>query len=636
MPPNSSHINYFGQTDFRGKKVPFGIKSEDRARHMYVIGKTGMGKSTLLENLAIQDIKNGEGLAFIDPHGKSAELLLDYVPEHRVKDVIYFAPFDLEYPIAFNIMEDTGPDQRHLVANGLMSTFKNIWGAETFSARMEYILSNTILALLEYPESTLLGVGRMFGDKEYRQKIVDNISDPSVKSYWVDEFAGYTERFASEATPAIQNKIGQYSSNPLIRNIIGQTKSSIDFRKVMDEKKILIVNLSKGRMGEDNARLIGGMLVTKLYLAAMSRANILDSELQKLPPFYLYVDEFQSFVNDSFADILSEARKYKLALTVAHQYVEQMPETVASAVFGNVGSMVAFRVGPMDAEILEKMFFPTFTKEDLVNLGRFQMYLSLMIDGVGSQPFSATTLPPIPILSESLKDKIIESSRRLYARPKVEVEANVVKWIESSRGNTGSSSGGDKGSFKGGKPKTGAKPAYNQKMPENKPNQTVSTPPIPTTKPTPETSISKPNFTPKEEVKKDISRPVAQTSNEVKITDSNLNNKSKDQTGEHKGESKSMSLSQLSSKNKDKGGNEESKQALRDALQELMSGDGKAKNESQNKVAEIKTNPEPKKPVENKKPEPVVLEAPNFKNDSEVKETIPEIPEDVLKKMLSV
>lgn len=428
------HINYFGQTDFRGKQIPFGIKSEDRTRHMYVIGKTGMGKSTLLENLAIQDIKNGEGMAFIDPHGRSAELLLDYIPPERHKDVIYFAPFDLDNPISFNIMEDVGADQRHLVANGLMATFKKIW-ADQFSARMEYILSNTILALLEYPDTTLLGVNRMLSDKIYREKIVANISDPSVKSFWVDEFANYTERFAAEATPAIQNKVGQFSANPLIRNIIGQGKSTIDFRKIMDERKILIVNLSKGLVGEENAKLLGGMIITKLYLAAMSRANASDTDMRRLPAFYLFVDEFQSFANESFADILSEARKYKLALTIAHQYIEQMQEEVRDAVFGNVGTTISFRVGPLDAEVLEKVFFPTFTKEDLVNLGRFQMYLSLMIDGVGSQPFSALSLPPIPPLAISPKNEIIELSRKTFGRPRSAVEKEITGWIEEARQN---------------------------------------------------------------------------------------------------------------------------------------------------------------------------------------------------------
>ena len=393
MDPN--HITYFGETDARNKKIKFGIKAKDRLKHVYVIGKTGMGKSTILENMAIQDIQNGNSIAFVDPHGGTAEKLLEYVPEHRIKDVVYFAPFDIDYPISFNVMEDIGAEKRHLVVSGLMSAFMKLFGEESFSDRMEYILQNTILALLEYPGATMLGINKMLVDKEYRNKVIANISDPSVKTYWTKEYAGYTERFAAEAIPAIQNKIGQFTSNPLIRNIIGQEKSSFDFRDIMDKGKIMIINLSKGRVGESNANLIGSMLITKIYLAAMSRADNNEQELAKLPNFYLYVDEFQSFANKSFADILSEARKYKLNLTIAHQYIEQMEEEVRDAVFGNVGTMVTFRVGAFDAEVLEKEFAPTFEAADLVNLGIYQIYLKLMIDGVSSQPFSAKGMAPI-------------------------------------------------------------------------------------------------------------------------------------------------------------------------------------------------------------------------------------------------
>ncbi|MEK7185654.1 MAG: DUF87 domain-containing protein, partial [Patescibacteria group bacterium] len=424
---NDEKITYFGETDSRNKRMPFGIKNKDRSRHMYVIGKTGMGKSTLLENMAVQDIQNGEGIAFIDPHGKTADLLLEYVPQHRIKDVVYFAPFDTEFPISFNVMEDVGPNKRHLVANGLMSAFKKIW-VDAWSARMEYILNNILLALLEYPDSTLIGVNRMLSDKDYRKLVVDNISDPSVKSFWVDEFAKYGEKYMQEAGAAIQNKIGQFVSNPLLRNIIGQPKSSFDIRKIMDEKKIMIINLSKGRVGEANANLLGSMIITKIFLAALSRADVTESKLKTLPPLYLFVDEFQNFANESFADILSEARKYKLSLTVAHQYIEQMSEEVRAAVFGNVGTMITFRVGAYDAEVLEKEFAPTFTAEDLVNLGFVQTYLKLMIDGVTSPPFSAATLPPIKKPDISFRNDIIEKSREQFANPRAEVDETIRKW----------------------------------------------------------------------------------------------------------------------------------------------------------------------------------------------------------------
>ncbi len=426
-PGKPDPITYFGQTDSRGRRTPFGIKEKDRSRHMYVIGKTGMGKSTLLENMAIQDIKNGHGICFVDPHGKTADLLLDYVPENRIKDVLYFAPFDMDFPVSFNIMEDVGADKRHLVVNGLMATFEKIW-VDAWSARMAYILQNTLLALLEYPGSTLLGVNRMLVDKEYRKLVVNNVTDPSVRSFWVDEFAKYTDRYTQEATPAIQNKVGQFTSNPLIRNIVGQSKSTFDLRKLMDERKIIIVNLSKGKVGEGNANLLGSMFITKIYLAAMSRADVTETELQKLPNFYLYVDEFQSFANKSFADILSEARKYKLNLTLAHQYIEQMEEEVSAAVFGNVGTMAVFRVGAFDAEFLEKEFAPALLAEDLVNLGIYQIYLKLMIDGVTSSPFSAVTMPPIEPPPRSFREEVLAHSRAAFSRPRTVVENEIREW----------------------------------------------------------------------------------------------------------------------------------------------------------------------------------------------------------------
>jgi len=428
---NPERVTYFAATDARGKYVPFGIKSKDRDRHMYVIGKTGMGKSTLLLNMAIQDVRNGEGLALIDPHGSLADDLLNFIPENRVKDVVYFAPFDLEHPIAFNVMEDVGYDRRHLVVSGLMATFKKIW-EDAWSARMEYILTNTLLALLEYPDATLLGVNRMYTDKDYRKKVVDNVKDPVVKDFWTKEFANYGDRYTQEATPAIQNKVGQFTGNPLIRNIIGQSKSSFDIREMMDQKKILIINLSKGLVGETNMRLLGSMLTTRIFLAAMSRASLPSQELARIPHFYFYVDEFQNFANETFAEILSEARKYKLNLVIAHQYIEQMEEEVRDAVFGNVGTTVVFRVGPFDAEVLETVFMPKFTKEDIVNLDKRQIYLSLMIDGVGSAPFSAVTIPPIEAPPVSYKEQVIASSHEQFTALRAGIEGAIVEELAAS------------------------------------------------------------------------------------------------------------------------------------------------------------------------------------------------------------
>ncbi|MBI5645161.1 type IV secretion system DNA-binding domain-containing protein [Candidatus Kaiserbacteria bacterium] len=430
MPPDHSsddrRVTYFAATHTRGKREMFGIRGLDRGKHIYVIGKTGMGKSTMLENMAIQDIQNGEGLAFIDPHGSTAEKLLDFIPQERINDVVYFAPFDTDHPIGFNVMEDVGFDKRHLVVSGLMGALKRIW-VDAWSARMEYILQNTLLALLEYPDSTLLDVNRMLTNKAFRATVIEKITDPIVRSFWTEEFATYTDRYTQEATPAIQNKIGQFTANPLIRNIVGQAHSSFDLRQIMDDKKIFIVNLSKGRMGETNASLLGSMLTVKIYLAAMSRADESAARMVRLPRFYFYVDEFQSMMNEAFADILSESRKYKLALTLANQYIEQMEEKVRDAVFGNIGTLIVFRVGPFDAEVLETVFQPTFQPEDLVGLGIGQIYLTLMIDGVGSPPFSAETIPPIEAPSVTYRDDVVTRSRASYGRERAEIESVIHK-----------------------------------------------------------------------------------------------------------------------------------------------------------------------------------------------------------------
>lgn len=414
---------YFAEANFRNRLTRFGIKREDRRKHVYVVGKTGMGKTTMLENMAAQDILNGEGVGIVDPHGEFAKKMLDFIPEERIKDVIYFDPSVLSHPIGFNILESVDSDKRHLVASGLMGVFKKIW-VDVWSARMEYILGNAILALLEYPGATLMGINRMLSNKEFRKEVLEHVKDPVVKSFWVDEFAKYTDRYAQESIPAIQNKVGQFISNPLIRNIIGQKKSAFDIRQIMDEKKILIMNLSKGNIGEENARLIGAMLITKLYLGAMSRTDVFGDDF---PDFYLYVDEFQNFASESFANILSEARKYRLNLILAHQYIAQMDEEVSDAVFGNVGTMITFRVGAADAELFEKEFFPDFFVKDICSLGFKNIYLKLMIDGVASRPFSAQTLPPIVTPTISYRKEIVETSIKTYGTPRQEIEDMIMK-----------------------------------------------------------------------------------------------------------------------------------------------------------------------------------------------------------------
>lgn len=420
-------ITYFAETDYRNNKTKFGIKAKDRAKHMYIIGKTGVGKSTLLENLAIQDIQNDEGIIFIDPHGSSAVKLLDYIPKHRIDDVIYFAPHDTDFPVAFNPLEEVPKEKRSSIAGSIVGTLKKIW-PDSFSTRMEYILMYTLLSLLEVPGSTFLGVNRMLSDKVYRKYILDRLDDPLIKNFWFNEFDRYTATYVSEATAPIQNKVGQFIASPMLRNIIGQDVSTIDFRAAMDQKKILIINISKGIIGPENMRLLGGMLVTKIQAAAMSRANLDEESLKRIPPTYLYVDEFQNFANESFAEILSESRKYKLCLTVANQYIDQMTEEVRNAVIGNVGTFISFRVGSTDAFVMEKEFAPTFTQEDMVNLGFAQIYLKLMIDGMGSRPFSATTLPPIPRPEKSYVTEILAYSRKHFGKTKEQVDADIRKW----------------------------------------------------------------------------------------------------------------------------------------------------------------------------------------------------------------
>ncbi len=422
-------INFFGETTFRNRKQKFGIKRDDRRRHFYVLGKTGMGKTSMLEQMIIQDIVGGEGVGFVDPHGEAAEELLHFVPKERVQDVVYFNPADMAYPIAFNVMEDVGPEYRHLVASGLMSVFKKIW-PDVWSARMEYILNNAILALLESPGSTLLGVNRMLADVEYRKQVVNNIGDPVVKAFWTQEYARYTQRYEVEATAAIQNKVGQFIANPLVRNIIGQTHSTINMREIMDGQKIFIANLAKGRIGEDNSRLLGALLITKLQLAAMSRVDIREQERKD---FFLYIDEFQNFATDSFVNILSEARKYRLALILSHQYIAQLgtgnEAKVRDAVFGNMGTIVTFRVGAEDAEALEKEFSPDFLLQDFVNLTKYHAYVKLMIDGIAGKPFSASTLVPQERPVDSQEQEIIAFSRQTYGTKVAHVEASIAEWV---------------------------------------------------------------------------------------------------------------------------------------------------------------------------------------------------------------
>jgi len=413
----SNRITPIAVTDYRDIRKLFGIKQKNRRGHMYIIGKTGTGKSTLIENMAISDIKNGYGVALIDPHGDMAEEILDYVPKKRIKDVIYFNPADLDYPIAFNPLEKVPKDFHHLVASGIVSTFKKIW-SESWGPRLEHILRHALLSLLEYPNSTLLDLPKLLTDKDFRKSVLNCITHTQVREFWLSEFDKYSVWLRSEAISPILNKIGQFLISIPLRNIVGQKENTFGVRQAMDEGKILIVNLAKGKIGEDNCSLLGALVVTKIQLAALSRAD-LPEENRK--PFYLYVDEIHSFITLSFADILSEARKYGLNLVLTHQYIEQLDERIRAAIFGNVGTIISFRIGAEDAKYLAQEFAPIFDEADLINLPNFHIYLKLMIDGITSQPFSAATLPPVE-RNRSYKNKIIDFSRKQFTKPRSTVE----------------------------------------------------------------------------------------------------------------------------------------------------------------------------------------------------------------------
>ncbi len=425
-------ITYIAKTNFRNAKQVFGIKRVDRRQHMYVIGKTGVGKTAFLKNMALQDINNGQGLAIIDPHGEFVEEVLDNVPPHRVNDVVYFNPADMEFPVSFNIMDVQDPKYKHLIASGLIGIFTKIW-ANVWSARMEYILANCILALLDTPGTTLLGIPRMLVDRDYRQKIINNLKDPVVKSFWVNEYEEWESRYRNEAIAPVQNKVGQFLNVSFVRNIVGQGKNTIDIDDIMNNQKILLVNVSKGRIGEDNAAILGAMIITKIQLAAMERVRIPEDERKD---FYMYVDEFQNFATDSFVNILSEARKYRLDLIIAHQYIGQLvtdtSTAVRDAVFGNVGTMISFRVGAADAEFLEQEFTPEFLQTDIIRLDNYNIYLKLMIDGITSRPFSATTIAPAPTIKDDKKrQEIIRVSRERYAHTVKFVEDEINRWAGS-------------------------------------------------------------------------------------------------------------------------------------------------------------------------------------------------------------
>lgn len=422
LPGTETDISLLGVTNFRGTNTVFGFLREDRGRHVYILGQTGTGKSGALELLTLSDIYYDQGFAVIDPHGDYAQHVLNFIPQRRLEDVVYFNPADTSYPIGFNPLEISDPSLKGHISSELVGVLKRLF-AESWGPRLEYILRYSLLALLDYPDSTMLDITRLLTDKKFRAHVITYIDDPVVKNFWVTEFASWNDKFASEAVAPVLNKVGAFTANPMIRNIIGQAKSTFNIRQIMDEGKILVVNLSRGLMGEDNAGILGAMMVTKIQLAAMGRADMPQEERR---PFYLYVDEFQNFATDSFATILSEARKYGLNLTVANQYISQMGEPVRNAVFGNVGTIICFRISPDDAPFLTKYFEPQFEPIDLIQQHSRFFVTTMMIGDEKAPAFSAKTLN-LPNPPDDLTSRIIALSREKYTLEKAVVEQMVRK-----------------------------------------------------------------------------------------------------------------------------------------------------------------------------------------------------------------
>lgn len=430
-------VNVFAETDYRGERLKFGLKRGDRARHFYLLGKTGVGKTTLFKNMIISDILAGDGVCYVDPHGQDIEDILNYIPEHRLDDVIYFNPADVNNPVGFNLLQLNDPAQRDLIADGVVEVFKKQFG-DSWGPRLQYIMQNSVATCLEAQGVTLLAVLRILTDKNFRKFILKQVKDPILKKFWEDEFASMStnSRLVTEAIAPIQNKVGRFISTTIIRNIIGQLKSTIDLREIMDNKKILLVNLAQGKIGEENCSLLGGMLITRLQSTAMERVDI---PFEERKDFFLYVDEFQNFATESFAKVLSEARKFKLNLTMTNQYIEQLPISVRNAIFGNVGSLGSFVVSQSDAHILANEFAPVFSAEDLVSLESHAMYIKLCIDGMTSIPFSAKSLD-LRFDRMNYKDEIIEKSRKKYGMAKEEIEDKIRRWSEQKYSDNGNRS----------------------------------------------------------------------------------------------------------------------------------------------------------------------------------------------------
>jgi len=408
---DKAKINFIARTEYKNRSATFGIKNFDRRKHIYLIGKTGTGKSTLIANMAINDMRNNEGVAVVDPHGDLSEILLDYVPSFRLNDVCYLDPSDTSHPFHLNPLELTNPEYRELVASGIVSIFYKLY-YYSWGPRLEYILRNTLMTLLSVPNTTLVQVPEILSNEDYRRKIVDKLEDPVLKSFWVNEFEKMSPQLRAESISPILNKVGQFVTSPIIRGIIGTPTSTINLEDFMNNGKILIVNLSQGKLGEDNAALLGAMFITKMQLAAMNRVHIKEEERRD---FYLYVDEFQSFATSSFIKILSEARKYRLNLCLANQYIGQLSEDLQKAIFGNAGTLVSFLLGAEDSRLMAREFGQTYEEQDLVSLGNYQIVIKIAIDNLTSTPFPATTLP-LPRCRNQNREKVLRLSREKYTK----------------------------------------------------------------------------------------------------------------------------------------------------------------------------------------------------------------------------
>jgi len=421
----TEECSFFGRTNYEAaleeKRYIFGIKRADRRRHLYLVGKSGVGKSKLMELIIRQDIAYGHGVCLIDPHGDFIEDILAFIPENRINDVILIDPSDTDFPISFNPLSSIDPELKHQVTQGLMEVLEKQFGAN-WTPRLEHVFRFTTLALLDYPDATMRGMIQILTDRNYRQKVVDYIEDDMVKRFWAVEFADWSEKFDTEAIIPLVNKLSQFLSNPLLRNIFGQKENKVDLEKIMNEKKILLISLSKGKLGEENSSFFGSMFITKLYQAGMSRASMPEKDRKD---FYLYVDEFQNLVTTTFENLFAESRKYGLCITVAHQYMAQLLEQVLATVLGNIGTIITFRIGGDDAKRMAIEMTPVFNSEDMINLGIREFYIKMAIDGETFDPFSAETLKVLPAKHKSFRDEIVRQSREKYALPIAEVKKRI-------------------------------------------------------------------------------------------------------------------------------------------------------------------------------------------------------------------